>query len=507
MKRSPADLLALLLSLLAVAITAFVTVNVFEAIPHIEDEIAYVWQANALTEGQIKVPSPPHPKSFLVPFVVDYEGERFSKYPFGWPAVLSIGVLLEARHLVNPLLAGLGVWLTYRLGKRTFGEVIGLMAAALTITSPFFLMNSGSLLSHPLGLVLSTGFTLAWLNTFFTSTEALSWKPAITGAFCMGFLIITRPFTALAIGLPFLLHGLYLFIRGSAKIRQLLVVGMIIVFLFVGLYMLWQYSLTGDALLNPYTLWWDYDRVGFGPGHGHSETGHTLQKAYINTRHSLEVGALDLFGWGTYSWIFLPFGVLAAWRNREALLLGSVFPALVLLYMAYWIGSSLFGPRYYYEGLYSLTLFSAAGISFLSGWPTRPGEPVESHSGYRKIRPLAVTGLLGVIVAVNLIFYVPMRLEGMRGLYGIERSDQESFLSPGAQELAPALMIVHAERWMEYGSLLDLQDPFLSTPFIFAWSNTPKIDTMLAQDFPQRAVYHYYPDEPYIFYTNSKADP
>jgi 4-amino-4-deoxy-L-arabinose transferase-like glycosyltransferase len=453
------------------------------------------------------VPSPPHPKSYLVPFVVDFEGERFSKYPFGWPAVLSIGILFGMRHLVNPLLAGLGVWLTYKLGKRTFGELVGLLAAALTITSPFFLMNSGSFLSHPLGLVLSAGFTLAWLNTFFSAQEELPWRPAIAAALCMGFLIVTRPFTALAIGLPFFLHALYLFIRGGVKIRRVLIVGGVIILLFVGLYLLWQAALTGDPMLNPYTLWWEYDRIGFGPGHGHTEMGHTLQKAYTNTRHSLEVGAVDLFGWGTYSWIFLPFGIWAARRNRPALLMGSVFPALVLLYMAYWIGSSLFGPRYYYEGLFSLTLISAAGISFLAGWPVKAGESVKAKFGYKKIRPLAVTWLLGVIVAINLLFFVPMRLGGMRGLYGIEKSDQKAFLSSGAEELTPALIIVHTERWMEYGALLDIQDPYLSTPFIFAWSNTPKIDASLAQDFPQRAVFHYYPDEPYIFYTDAKPEP
>jgi hypothetical protein len=85
-----------------------------------------------------------------------------------------------------------------------------------------------------------------------------------------------------------------------------------IVLLFAGLYLLWQYALTNDALLNPYTLWWDYDSIGFGPGHGRSEAGHTLQKALFNTPHSLDVGTLDLFGWGTFSWIFLPFGVWAA---------------------------------------------------------------------------------------------------------------------------------------------------------------------------------------------------
>ena len=104
--------------------------------------------------------------------------------------------------------------------------------------------------------------------------------------------------------------------------------------------------------------------MGFGPSVGLH--GNTLERAWVNTADSLRVGWSDLFGWGEYSWIFLPFGLWAARRNGRALLTGSVFFSLVVVYLAYWIGSSLFGPRYYYEGLYSLTILTAAGIVYLS---------------------------------------------------------------------------------------------------------------------------------------------
>ena len=143
--------------------SALVTQRLFEGVPHIEDEIAYVWQAKAMTEGHLTIPSPPHSKSYLVPFVVDYQGERFGKYPPGWPALLAVAIQFGFRAWINPLLAGLGVWLTYQLGKRFFNPLVGLLAAGLTLTSPLFLMNSGSLLSHPFGLVLSALFALGWL--------------------------------------------------------------------------------------------------------------------------------------------------------------------------------------------------------------------------------------------------------------------------------------------------------------------------------------------------------
>src|SRR4030042_3522674 len=102
-----ADKIALVISLLAVIITAWISFYIFEGIPHLEDEFAYLWQAQVIARGELAVPSPPEPKSFLVPFVVDYNGLRFAKYPLGWPVLLSFGELIGLRWLVNPLLAGL----------------------------------------------------------------------------------------------------------------------------------------------------------------------------------------------------------------------------------------------------------------------------------------------------------------------------------------------------------------------------------------------------------------
>ena len=503
---SLADRIALVLSLITILVTYFVTEYYFEAIPHLEDEIAYVWQAQAISEGNLSVPSPPQPKSFLVPFVVDNNGQRFGKYPLGWPVLLSFGIRLGVRSLVNPLLAGLGVWLTYRLGKKILGETVGIIAAGLTLVSPFFLMNSGSLLSHSFGLVLSAAFVLAWLDGFGERTSERRWIPSLTAGLTLGLLALTRPLTAVAVAFPFIFHGLFLILKGDRQTRlHVLCVGGVA--LGVGsITLLWQYAVTGDPLLNPYTLWWPYDKIGFGPGYGRTEQGHNLHLAYINTRFSLRVGYSDLFGWGTFSWIFLPIGLLAMIfrRNLRGILVAAVFPSLVLFYMAYWVGAWLYGPRYYFEGLFSLTIVSAAGIAWLAGWPTQPGESWRVYSGWKRLRPLVVLGLVLILVAGNIVYYLPNRLQVMRGLYGMERADLEPFMTEQAQDLAPALIVVHPKNWMEYGVLLELQTPSLDTPFIFIFSGGKRKDLALMDEFPERKFFHYYPDEPYLFYTGPR---
>jgi len=501
---SRADKIALLLSAISAIASYLVADRVFERLPHLEDEIAYVWQARTIAGGQLFIESPPHQKQFLIPFVVDYEGRRFGKYPLGWPALLSVGVWLGARALVNPLLAGLAVWLTYCLGKTLLGETVGLLAGLLTVTSPYFLLNSGSLLAHPLGLVLSLAFVLAWWDAFGNGRGG--WLPPVTAGLALGAFAITRPFTALGVAFPFALYGFYLFLRGTRELRlQLITLGGITL-LVSSLHFLWQYAVTGDPGLNPYTLWWPYDKVGFGPGFGVTRQGHNLRLAWINTRFTLWVGYHDLFGWAGLSWIFLPFGAWAIRRNGKALLTSSVFFSLLVLYLAYWIGAWLFGPRYQFEGLYSLTLLSGAGIAFLAGWPSRNGARWRTFSGWGKMRPLGVTAFLAVLFSINLIFYLPKRLNIMFGLYNISRSRLEPFESLEAQAIAPATIIVHANHWTDYGTLLDLEDPFLTTPFIFTFGDKPGLEESLRALFPERDVYHYYPDEPFKFYMGERAE-
>ncbi len=486
--KSVFDRLALFLSLTAVLAAWLVADRVFERLPHLEDEMAYVWQAETAARGQLTLPSPPLAKSLFVPFVVDYHGQRFGKYPPGWPSLLALGVLLGQRAWVNPLLAGLAIWLTYRLAQKVFDERVALLAAFLTLTSPFFLLNSGSLLSHPWSLVLSLALAVAWLDLFLANAAPIvpAWMLTGVAGLSLGVLALTRPLTAIGVGLPFFVHGVILLWRGSPLTRQrVLVIGGLAVAV-AALIPLWQFAVTGDPWLNPYSLWWPYDRLGFGEGFGRQDGGHDLHWAWINLQNSLNAGWKDLFGWGRISWLFLPFGLWAVRHNRRAWLAAGVPVSLVLVYLAYWIGSTLYGPRYYYEGLYGLTLLTAAGIFWLAEAGAQPRLR-------RFLRPL-VSFLTLILVGYNLAYYQPERFAGMRGLYGITRAQLLPFETDSARAAAPVLFVVHPQNtWTDYGGLLELQDPWLTSPFIFAYYRTSVRDADLQEAFPERRIIHYYP--------------
>jgi hypothetical protein len=495
------DRLALLLALIGFLASTLIAERVFEGIPHLEDEMAYVWEARVISHGYLDLPSPACPRCFLVPFVVDFHGLRFGKYPIGWPVVMALGILLGARQLVNPLLAGFTVWLIYLLVKKVLDEKTALLAAFLTVVSPFFLMNSASLLAHPLGLMLSASLALTWLDTFDPHTRLPRWLTATVAGLSTGVMMLTRPLTAVGVALPFAIHGIILLIKGDRKTRLwVLYIGILSAAL-VSVYFLWQLAVTGDLWKNPYQLWWIYDTIGFGPGVGLNQGGHSLHFAISNANYSLWVGSRDLYGWIGISYLFIPFGLIAILRNRRAWLVSSVIASLVAAYGLYWVAAWTYGPRYYFEALYSPVLLSAAGIRWLAG--RRVGQlQAATWNWFSRLR-LGITSLIVTfLVTCSLIFYIPMRIGGMTGLYDVNYSRIRPFLTAQAQGLTPALVVIHPDQnWIEYGNLLDITSPFNDSPFIFIYNRGKLFNAWAISSLPDRKVWYYYMDTPGVFYT------
>ncbi len=499
-----ADRLALLLAIVTLAAVFLVTNQVFEGLPHLEDEYAYIWQAQTISRGDLTVPSPVSPNTFMVPFVVDYEGLRFGKYPPGWPAALSLGVRLGVRDWVNPFFAALCVWFTYRLVKRLLNEKAGLLAAFLTLVSPFFLVNGGSLLSHTWSYFLTLAFILSWLDVADKNSRLPAWLPVTTGGLTLGLLALTRPLTAVGVALPFFIHGIILLVRGPGRIRRRVLGLGLITGLLAGMILLWQYAVTGNPLLNPYTLWWPYDRLGFGPGVGLQPGGNNLYWAFNNASNSMRVGASDLFGWPMLSWLFMPFGLWALRRNRSALLVSSVLVSLLVVYLLYWIGSWVFGPRYYFEGMISAILLTVAGVQWLAGG-LKSASPPRKQRTFSTIRFGLVMVVFFLLIGGNLRFYLPQRLSSLTQLYGVSRQQLAPFARPEVQALAPALIVVvQQQQWREYGTLLELSNPYLDSPFIFNYYRGADSNQAVIDAFPERAVYYYYADEPYKLYINPR---
>jgi hypothetical protein len=484
LKARTADWVALVIAAAGLLASGLIAERVYERIPHLEDEFALLWQAQVMADGEITLPSPDFERSFLVPFVVDHEGRRFGKYPPGWPAALSLGARLDAAGWVNPLLSAVVLWFVYRLARKLLNPGLSLVAELLVLSSPMFLMLSGNFMPHMFSLLLTLAFILAWVDLFLQEHKEPAlpqWLLVGVAGGSIGLLFLARPLTAMAIAVPFTLHGLTLFAPHQRDQRgAVLLIGLVGVSI-GALLLIWQWALTGDPLTNPYTLWWPYDRIGFGPGIGVTESGHSLYWAYYNTRFSLRAGLHDLFGWPYLSWILLPFGLFAMSSRRLTWLFTALFVSLVITYSFYWIGSWLFGPRYYFESLPALAILSAGGFGWLGGWLADSG-------GRVRARRLLSLSILTLLILGNAIFYLPLRVGGMKGLYQIDQQTAARFVVEDPEQ---TLIIIKTPRWFQYARYLYQVAPFRDDLLLIAWSRGPGGDEALIRSYRGRNIYYY----------------
>jgi len=60
---------------------------------------------------------------------------------------------------------------------------------------------------------------------------------------------------------------------------------------------------------------------------------------------------------------------------------------------------------------------------------------------------------------------------------------------------------VHTESsWTDYGALLELENPWLTSPFIFALSGDKFTNEKLAALYPDRRIIDFHTDQPNEFY-------
>ncbi|MBL8152744.1 MAG: glycosyltransferase family 39 protein [Anaerolineae bacterium] len=336
--------LVLALCLFAFGMSGLVSRTVFERLPHLEDELAYQFQARVLARGQMVIESPDPARPFWQPFVTDRDGLRFGKYSLGWPGLLALGVVMGQPWVVNAFLSALTVALVYRLGREVFDPDTGLIAAALTAFSPMALLLNGTLMSHTAALCTATLFLYAFWRLE-RSPHWLRW--GLLAGIALGLTLLIRPLAAVALAAPFMVWSLIWLLKTVERQRGRLFRGLVMlsmVTLGLGtLIPIYNAAATGNPGQNLYLLTWPYDRVGFGEGYGRN--GHTLEKGVRQTRWDLSLTAADLFGWQTgtmfgadgqidpglrqhlrndavywpntgLSWVLLPFGLLIGLGRR-----------------------------------------------------------------------------------------------------------------------------------------------------------------------------------------------
>ncbi|HYI14726.1 MAG TPA: hypothetical protein VEX37_05015 [Thermomicrobiales bacterium] len=493
---------ALLLAIGTVILAIWVSSNIFDRLPHVEDEVAFVFQARTLAGGEVVAEPPTQPEFFRIPFVIVRDDMWFGKYPPGYPLVLAAGVLASAPWLVNPLLGGLAVLLVFLAGRRLYDASTGLGAAALLAISPFLMLQAGSMMSHVAALV----WTLLALLAFEAVVRRGAAWPAFGCGAALGMLALTRSLTAAGIGLPIGIWLLVMIVRDRHNLRLAgLVAGGALPFVIALLAYNWL--TTGSPFQTGYELWWDWDRIGFGEGISR-DRNYTLYEAWDNMKSNFGDLSMYLYGWpGRLS--LVPAGIAAAvavcravvwWRRpnrrpssaernatRWDLFLAGTIVSLICIHIFYWTDGQMYGPRYYFEIIGALALLSARGLiqaaTLLSERIRRAG------LSRATAQATALTAILLVVMALSLHNarnFSQARFDEFRDWYGINRDGLETVEAAG---ITNAVVFVQVETWSEYAPFFLESAPALDGDIVYAIDRGTAANRRLLAGYPEREAY------------------
>lgn len=475
-----------IVALAATIVTALVASSLLERIPHVQDSVADLFQAKTFALGRLWVPEPRLHSFFSEEFIPVRDGKWFSKYPPGWPLLLTIGVLLHIPWLVDPLLSGALVLLTYLIGREVYSATIGIVAALLLLSSPFFLFLGGSFMPHTATDVYLMSATYLFIGWYRRTGE--TWRGGRAEAICLlaaGFLLgmafMTRQTDTIAFALPFAAFLLPSVQRRHFRpVLWLLLGGIPPVAGLLG----YNWLLAGSPLTSPYSLWWPFDRLGFGPTVGTG--GFTPAQGLWNTGFNLQMLLAHLFGWPFYLTLMLasvPFITGKATRWDWAFLASAA--AIVLVYVAYWNPGVMYGPRYYFAAVPWLVLLTARGVEELYRWPLRLPLPW----AHDRIAALAIpAAVLALLVSYNVTVYLPAQIPLYRGYNYTSAASIDAVQRAGLHHALIFVVSTPADEWWSYGAVFSSNSPLLDGDIVYA-RDAGTADRKLMRQYPGRSYY------------------
>jgi 4-amino-4-deoxy-L-arabinose transferase-like glycosyltransferase len=482
-ERVQLDRFSLLAALWIVLLAGFLSYFVYQSHPHVPDETQYLFQAQYLAAGQLTVKAPLVPEAFAM-YMVPFQEERwFGIFSPGWPALLAIGVKLKAEWLVNPILAGICILLTYLFFQEFYSRRLARMAVLLLVCSPWFIFMAMSFMSHILTLVCALSAAILLRRAF--SNQKLIY--AFGSGLFIGILSLIRPYDGVLVA--FLLGVWTLFSCPTWKSKILtstvLVFGTIAT---AALVLPYNRSITGAAALSPleayFTKYFSSKvmTLGFGAERGFhwgldAFPGHSLLEALINGALNIFLLNTDLFGWAGGSLAIAVFFVFTGKLSRKDLWIFAVIAVIVGGYSLFWYhGGPDFGARYWFLGIIPLIALTAKGIEWLSRTIS------ESNRNPQVI--LAV----GILCFMSLINFLPWR--------SLDKYYHYLEMRPGILELAKqhhfgrSLVLIRGQEHPDYQSAW-IYNPlnFEGDAPLYASDKNPEIRFRLLQNYADRQVW------------------
>ena len=495
---------ALALFVAGTVLSSIIALVILDGIPHVVDEVAYIFQGKIFAHLRSTVPQPLKPEFFQSSFVMTYDGRWFSKYPPGYPLMLVPALWAGVPWLVNALSCGVSLALIYMSGLRMFGRSVALWAGLLGVTSPWILFMSGSYMSHPTTMMWAALFLYALVclrqageqdaprQGLFPTRRAALW--GLVAGFAIGMAFITREWTALGIGLgaasgPSATSSPPPQSRAASFATRSSWLASCLRFFSCS-------TRTSSSRVTPYA-WhktWSVPTTPQASGRGTAaSSGIPPRWALYNALVYLRALATIFGGWpAPFALVPIVLG-LVAWVGNTArrflgwdALLWLSLGGLLVAYFFWWSSTTIYGPRYWYEGMPFMLLMAGRGMDLigrivsraLSGvWPTR----------VRWFAP----GLLFVLFS---LYSLTQTLPALATQYhdyndiSVEAIDQAN-----AAHLKNALLFVALEPTRtnrDYGKVFFANDPLMGGDVIYVRDLGKAANADLLNSYPGRAPYY-----------------
>ena len=396
------DRFAVKAALFVVILAALLNVYSYERHPHVPDEVAYLMQARFFANGSLTMPAPPVSEAFE-DFLMEVKGDRwYSVPPPGWALILAIGTLLGVPWLVNPILAGINLLLTYVLLRELYPKPVARVSIFLLCVSPWYVFLGMSFMTHMAALTCAL---LAALGVAWTRRKGeVVW--AWAGGFALGFIFLIRPLEAVAAAG---LLGLWAIGLGGKRLKLAGIAGLVFGSMLVGASgLFYNAQLTGNPLKFPIMEYTDAhfgvnsNAYGFGPDRGMSwsldpNPGHSPFDALVNSNLNISTLNTELLGWSIGSFLLIAVFVFSGkYQRSDILMLAVIFAIYVLHFFYYYSGGPDFSARYWFLMVVPLIVLTVRGIQTLA-------EKLRNQSADTEFRLYVAVAALCFMTLINFI--------------------------------------------------------------------------------------------------------
>ena len=375
-------------------ICSVISLFLFDGVPGSYDGCMYLFQARLFSHGMLSAQIPPEPQFFENTLAI-LSDKWYTQFPPGFPAVLTLGVLLRIPWIVNPLLGALTIGGIYLIANELYGKNIAKLSALLACTSSFFLFMSSEFMAHT--------STLFFITTAFLSFVWMVKKkrPLLSSIVCgtsLGIALLCRPYTTTWVGVSMVIAAIMM--RKQLSIRHILIGAIPLIAAGVA-FLAYNAATTGHPLILGYIALNGKEHY---PGFHQDpwmEQPHTIAQGVKYLLGNLNGLNYHLFEWPMPSLFFvvlyLAFGKKETW---DWILVGWI-GSLLVGHVFYFFNEFHFGPRFVYETLPAYILLTSKGISlstqFLAAWHETP-----SYAHARSTICFILTGLFLFAMIFNI---------------------------------------------------------------------------------------------------------